>query len=127
MHSYFFGEIMNKRKCLSCGKEYHFCPRCEASKNTPWMVTFDCVTCKDIFNVVSGYNMGISTLEDVKEVLKKNKIEDVTVYKGTVKDVLMQATKPAPKTEKADIELKEKKDESEIVVKKSLFAKGISK
>ncbi len=102
---------MNKRKCLACGKEYTFCPRCEAAKNTPWMTAFDCVACKEIFNVVSGYNMGISTLDDVKDVLSKNKIKDVKIYKGTVKDVLMQAIESAPKTtkENVDIELEEKK------------------
>lgn len=109
---------MTKRKCLACGKEYDFCPRCEAAKETPWMITFDRNECKEIFNVVSGYNMGISTLNDVKTVLDKYNIADVSVYQGNVKDVLMQAQDVK---NNVDIELETKKEQ---IAPKS---KGISK
>ena len=111
--------MSKERTCLACGKKYNFCPRCEASKNTPWMVTFDCVTCKEIFNVVSGFNMGVSTLADVKAVLEKHNVSDVNVYKNTIKEVLSQANAPIKK-ESVDIEFKKK----EV---KSNSSKGISK
>ena len=122
--------MANKRKCLACGKEYNFCPRCEASRNTPWMVTFDCAECKEIFNVVSGYNMGLVTLEDVKTVLDKNNISDVSVYQGTIREVLMKAITPEKKVvkepekiENVDIELGNKPEQQKVV----RFPKGISK
>lgn len=110
----------NHRKCLACGKEYDFCPRCEAGKETPWMTTFDCVECREIFNVVSGYNMGILTLNDVQNTLKKLHIEDVTVYRDEIKDVLKLAstqTKETVKEKNVDIELNEKKTSKKPIFK----------
>lgn len=121
---------MTKRVCLCCGKKFEYCPTCEKYKNTPMSAGFDCEECKEIFNVVSGYNIGVATIEDVKAVLDKYNIEDVSVYKGVVKEVLMKATTPAPEVKKVeetetknvDIELKEKKS----FIKKAA-SKGISK
>lgn len=109
---------MTKRICMCCGKEYEYCPSCSKYKGTAMSAGFDCDVCKEIFNAVSGYNIGVLTLDDVKVVLDKYNIADVSVYKGVVKEVLMKATAPAKTEVKAnmDIELKEKKTE-----KKSIF------
>ncbi len=123
---------MVKRTCLCCGKEFDYCPTCEKYKGTPMSAGFDCEECKEIFNIVSGHNIGVVTLDDVKAVLDKYNIEDVSVYKGVVKEILMKATTPAPAPKKVeevvtdnknvDIDLKEKKS----FIKKAT-SKGISK
>lgn len=123
----FWRKMDNKRKhCLACGKEYTYCPRCDGDNKTPWMRTFDCPACRDIVNAVSGFNMGILKLTDVKDVLEKYKIEDVSVYNAEIKDVLLQAKKPATKVKNVDVELEEKKD-IEAKPTKSIFTKGMSK
>ena len=46
------------RKCVCCGKEYEFCPNCGKKSQPLWMVSFCSETCKDLFNLVSAYNIG---------------------------------------------------------------------
>ncbi len=112
--------MANTKTCLACGKKYDFCPRCRNGLENPWMVSFDCTDCKEIFNVVSGYNIGVSTIADVKVVMDKLNISDVEVYQGAVKDVLLKAKEPE-KAATVDVELEEKQEV------KARFSKGISK
>ena len=99
---------MVKRTCLCCGKGYEYCPNCGKYFGTAMSAGFDNDVCKEIFNVVSGYNIGVCTLDDVKAVLEKHGIEDISVYKGVIKDVLMKTKKPM------DIELKGKKTKKSL-------------
>jgi len=46
-----------KRKCVCCGKEYEYCPTCAKKDQPQWMVTFCSEPCKELFNIVSAYNM----------------------------------------------------------------------
>lgn len=101
--------MANERTCLACGKKYNFCPKCAAARVKPWQVTFDSEACKEVFNIVSAYNMSLVDLNDVKAVLDKYNIADVSVYKDTIRDVLMKA-KQTNTSEKVDIELKAKKE-----------------
>ena len=45
-----------KRKCVCCDKEYDYCPNCAQKDQPPWMVSFCCEGCKELFNIVSAYN-----------------------------------------------------------------------
>lgn len=45
------------RRCVCCEKEYEYCPNCAKSNQPSWMVTFCCEECKDLFNLVSAYNV----------------------------------------------------------------------
>ena len=45
------------RKCVCCGKEYDYCPGCHKKDQPGWMVTFCSESCKDLFNIVSAYNV----------------------------------------------------------------------
>ena len=62
-----------KRKCICCGKEYEYCPNCHKELKPLWMASFDCETCKDLFNIVSAYNVGM---------VDKNKVKDFVRAKG---------------------------------------------
>ena len=82
------GELMaEKRICLCCGKEYEYCPNCGGSK-TPWKVNYDTEACKELFNIVSAYNMNLVNEDKVKEVLDKHSITDFSVYKDSIRNLL---------------------------------------
>lgn len=82
-------QMGKKRTCLSCGKEYEYCPNCgNYSKFPKWMTEFCSEECKDVFNVVSSFNMGLQTSEDVKAVIRKHNITDTTKFAGAIQKVL---------------------------------------
>ena len=107
--------MAQERKCLCCGATYKYCPSCNKDSNKPaWMFNYDKESCKDLFNAISGYNMGIQTKDNVKTVLDKYNITDYGVYKESISKVLNDLFPPytAPfikksKGKKMDIELKE--------------------
>lgn len=93
--------MAKNRTCLCCGKEYQYCPNCQNAKDYPvWKAEFDEMGCKEIFNIVSAYNMKIATAEDVKAVIKKYDITDFNKYKKSIKDKLIEVSKiPSEKEE----------------------------
>ena len=50
---------MVKRTCICCGKTYEYCPNCQRDVKPLWMVSFHNETCKELFNLVSAYKMGM--------------------------------------------------------------------
>ena len=80
--------MANKRKCICCGKIYEYCPNCEKRNNNPWMVTFDCLLCKELFNEVSLYNVKRVTKEAVQDFVKRRGITDFSVYEAPIRKVL---------------------------------------
>lgn len=80
--------MAEKRKCLCCEKEYEYCVKCGKSQNMPWKVNFDSEPCKELFNIVSAYNMNLVKEDRIKEVLDKYSITDYSVYKKSIRDVL---------------------------------------
>lgn len=91
------------RKCICCGVEYEYCPNCNSDSRYPkWMVSYDTESCKDVFNVVSGYNMGIISADSVKGVLNKYSITDYSKYKDSIAKVLKEITKANEQPVKAD-------------------------
>lgn len=79
--------MAKERKCLCCGKAYEYCPNCGKSSE-PWKIDFDSESCRDLFNVISGYNMGISNKENVNFVIDKYSITDYTIYKDSIRNKL---------------------------------------
>ena len=80
--------MANTRKCLTCGKVYNYCPTCGKAADTPWKKSYDTESCKSLFNVISGYNMGIKTKKDIKRVLDKYNITDYSRYVPNISSVL---------------------------------------
>lgn len=81
--------MANKRECWVCGAVYDYCPKCGKSAGQPgWKINFDEESCKDLFDCVSGYNMKIKTIDDVKKIIDKYNIKDFSKYKEKIKKVL---------------------------------------
>lgn len=86
-----------KRTCKCCGKEYEYCPNCHKELKPLWMATFDCEVCKDLFNLVSAYNLGMVTKDKVKAFAREKGL-DTSVYSEPIRKVLEDTpTKKAPK------------------------------
>lgn len=105
--------MANNRQCLCCGTRYEFCTSCSEHKGKPsWMFDYDTEECKDLFNAISGYNMGIFKESKVKAVLRKYNITDYSKYTESVQEVLknIMTTTDAPKRgrkrkKKVDVDL----------------------
>lgn len=64
--------IKDNKVCILCGKKYSFCNRCEEYDHLPrWMAIYCSENCKDIFNIISGYNMKLKTKEEAANALGK--------------------------------------------------------
>ena len=79
--------MAEKRKCLCCGKAYEYCPNCGKS-STPWKVNFDTESCKELFNIISAFNMNLVNKDKVKEIVTKYSITDYSNYNEKVTKVL---------------------------------------
>lgn len=77
------------RTCIACQNSYQYCPHCgDYARYPKWMNEFDTEACKELFNVISGYNMGIFEKNDVKKVVDKYEIKDFSVYKESIANKL---------------------------------------
>lgn len=102
------------RICMTCRSEYKYCPHCSNTDQPAWMVNFDTEACKELFNAVSGYNMGVITKEQVKEVIDKYQITDFSKYKESIRNVLntlFPAKKAVEEPKVLDVELKSEVEE----------------
>lgn len=81
--------MSKERKCLTCLTSYRYCSNCgEYSKYPRWMNEFDKESCKELFNAISGYNIGIMKKDDVKQVVDRYEIKDFSVYKESIANKL---------------------------------------
>ena len=77
------------RTCIACQNSYQYCPHCgDYARYPKWMNEFDTEACKELFNVISGYNMGLFKKDDVKKVVDKYEIKDFSVYKESIANKL---------------------------------------
>lgn len=98
-----------ERKCICCGSSYQYCPNCGKFNGKPkWMISYDEESCKDLFNAVSGYNMGVVTKEQLKAVLDKHNITDYSKYKDSIKNLLTELFS-APEPEEVEYRSKKNK------------------
>ena len=79
--------MAEKRKCLCCEKTYEYCPHC-GKTSTPWKMNYDTEACKDLFNIISAYNMNLVKEDKIKEVIDKYSITDFSIYKESVRNLL---------------------------------------
>ena len=93
------------RKCVCCGKEYEFCPNCGKKSQPLWMVSFCSETCKDLFNLVSAYNIGRVGKVAVQTFVTEHNITG-TDYSEPIRKVLAQVEVKAvaPKKEMPKVE-----------------------
>lgn len=78
--------MANLRKCIVCGKEYEYCPRCSRFAHLPkYMFTYCSENCKEIDYITASYANGHITVEDAKAQLKN--------YDLTEKDNFLEPTK----------------------------------
>lgn len=110
--------MSKERKCIFCGKTYLYCNHCQDYINEPkWKFNFDSEKCHDLYEVIGGYNMGIKTIENVKNELDKYNVTDYSIFSKKLQDALNGVT-PQKKEEISKPEKKEEKPEPEKVSKK---------
>lgn len=65
-----------KRVCVSCGKEYRYCPNCAEDSNKPtWMFAWDNIECKTVFNIVTKY-----CTKDISKSEARTLLDDVLTH-----------------------------------------------
>lgn len=69
--------------CYCCGNAYSFCPSCNSSAPT-WRNLFDTEECNKVFRVISNYNTGKATADDVKAVVETYNIKDFSKFKDSI-------------------------------------------
>ena len=116
--------MSKQRKCVFCGKEYSYCPHCGTNSSPGWMMNFDSIECRDIYNVLAGYNMGLSSADDVKAELDKYHITDYSVFSKKIQDKLMEIV--SKKKEESKVESTVEK-ESKPKEEKNNFNKNNNK
>lgn len=80
------------RKCVCCGKEYEYCPNCGKNSKPAWMVTFCGEDCKELFNIVSAYNMKLVSKAKVQAFVAEHGITDFQKFEGPIRKVLEEAS-----------------------------------
>lgn len=88
--------MANKRNCIVCGAEYDFCPKCNHDLNLKWKINYDTECCRDLSSVISGYNMGVKTIDDVKYVVGKYDIKDCSKYTEGIQKVIKMVNYSTP-------------------------------
>lgn len=64
--------MKNNRKCLICGKGYHYCPTCPDDSEKPnWYFVFCSEKCNQLNNVISNYSVNNITKEQASKLLEK--------------------------------------------------------
>ena len=86
------------RRCVVCGSEYKFCPRCnEDADKALWYFTFCAEQCKNIYNITSGYEDGKITANVAKTKLDKLDLSKLdkfgTSYKASIEKINSTAVK----------------------------------
>ena len=105
------------RNCVCCGKSYEYCPGCHRKDQPAWMATFCSEPCKELFNIVSAYNVKRISKPVVKDYVLKHNI-NLSKYVGSVRralDEVMKVEETAlPKPEVKPEPIVEKKEEKKV-------------
>ena len=102
-------------KCLTCGKEYYFCPKCNSHKPSPaplWRVNYCDENCKSLFDIVSSYNCGSLTDEQANAMLAKCDLSNLDKMKENIKTVVKSIQKKTAKASFSEPFKPERKEES---------------
>lgn len=87
-------------KCLTCGTEYYFCPKCNSHKPSPaplWRVNYCDENCKKIFEIVSNYNCGSLTEEQASKLLSECDLTNLDKMRDSIKSVVKSVQKKSAK------------------------------
>ena len=87
--------LKSRRICKCCGKEYEYCPHCGSHSDELWKNLTDTKECLAVFNIVAAYNVGRANVEQVRKVLKDNKITDYSTFNPAIVAALDKINKPA--------------------------------
>jgi len=80
---------VSNRKCLTCGNEYTYCPRCGKFATLPkWYINWDSEECHDVFDAIKNYNFGNIKKEGIKKVLDQYEVKDYSKYTKEISDEL---------------------------------------
>lgn len=82
------------RNCVCCGRQYDFCPNCSKTSEPAWKVSFCSETCKELFNIVSAYNMNRIDKAAVNAFIAGHGITKITKYTEPIQKVLMEISSP---------------------------------
>ena len=92
------------RKCVICGGDYSYCPRCGEDAGKPtWYFTFCSENCKDIYNVCTDWRDGNISKEKASEEIKKLDISKLDNFAKSTEaqiDELLAVKKVEPISEK---------------------------
>ena len=80
--------MATRRKCVCCGKEYDQCPNCAKANQPGWMVTFCTIECKELFNIVSAYNVKRVGKAAVQKFVADHGITNTSRYADVIRKVL---------------------------------------
>ena len=90
-----------KRTCLCCGKKFKYCPNC-GGRSEGYNFNFDTQECAELFNAVSGYNMGVTNANAINNVLIRHNVEDFNKYDESISSVLFELFPKMSKTAKKE-------------------------
>lgn len=111
--------MAHERKCILCGTEYKYCPKCSAYDGLPrWMISFDKEECRDIFDSVCKYNFNHITAAEAKLVLDKYPNADFSKYSIVTQNAIQKIkaeTKQKRSRKKVDISVDSEKENIEVI------------
>ena len=89
-----------QRTCFCCGKEYRYCPNCDADKNKPsWYFIFDSENCRTIFDTCQRYSTKEYTAVQARAKLDKcdltNKSDFLPDIQNVIKKIFAETNKTA--------------------------------
>lgn len=77
--------MASNRKCVCCGEKYSYCPTCGRDRlKEAWYSTFCSETCKDLWQVLSEYSMGMLEKADAADKIKALSLKDKSQYEACV-------------------------------------------
>lgn len=107
-----------KRKCVVCGTEYEYCPRCGKDANKPkWMFAFCSEKCKVGLDVLTRFGANELTVEEAYEALKDYDYGVLSQYSESTKKLLEQLEEfEKSKEEPKEVEPKKKRNSKKKIV-----------
>ena len=76
----------SNRTCLCCRSKYTYCPSCSRADalKPRWHSEFCSETCKDLWQSLVKFNMGIFTKEEAKDIISELELKPLDSYAACV-------------------------------------------
>jgi hypothetical protein len=92
------------RKCIICGSEYTYCPKCgNGDKEETWRYLYDTELCNNIFDGVSSFSHGHIKKEEAKTKLEALKIPKGMKFNTEIKNQIDTIMASEPKAKEKQI------------------------